>query len=75
MVRTIPFRRPLDVGHLTEIEVKFQKRLKKRFPDFADIQILTPHAMIHGIVTSPFLTPDQAAEILGMRQLCTAPRK
>lgn len=45
-----------------KIEVKFQKKLQELLPDFTHNEIITVHALIHGLVTSPFLTPQQAKE-------------
>lgn len=45
------------------VEKKFQKRLQGIFPTLSKLEILARHAVMHGLVTSPFLTPDQAAEI------------
>lgn len=42
------------------VETMFQKKLKKIFPDFSQKQVLQAHACIHGLVTSPFLTAEQA---------------
>jgi hypothetical protein len=47
------------------IEKKFQRKLKKLFPQFDDTQILAAHTCIHGLVTAPFLTPEQASKICG----------
>lgn len=44
-----------------QIEKKFQKKLKKIFPELSEQEILTAHACIHGLVTSPFLSPEEAA--------------
>lgn len=44
-----------------QVEKKFQKKLKKIFPKLDEREILTAHACIHGLVTSPFLTPEEAA--------------
>lgn len=45
------------------IEKKFQKQLKKSFPALSEIEIIGIHAMIHGLVTAPFLTPEQASQL------------
>jgi len=50
-------------AHLIEIELKFQQKLRKIYPELTDFQILSRHAVIHGLVTSPFLSPEQAAQI------------
>jgi len=47
-----------------QIEKKFQARLKKAFPHLTELQVISLHASIHGIVTAPFLDPEQAQEIL-----------
>ncbi len=45
------------------IENKFQLKLSKRFPEMSKLQILSLHSLIHGLVTAPFLTGDEAASI------------
>lgn len=45
-----------------KIEAKFQKKLQSLLPGFTQSEIITIHALIHGLVTSPFLTPQQAKE-------------
>lgn len=43
-----------------QIERRFQKKLKSIFPHYSESEILLAHACIHGAVTSPFLSGDQA---------------
>ncbi len=43
------------------IEKKFQQLLKEIFPVLKTDEVVAIHAMIHGLVTAPFLTPTQAA--------------
>ncbi len=43
-----------------KIEERFQKRLRRLFPDKAAEDIVVLHAVIHGLVTAPFLTASQA---------------
>jgi AcrR family transcriptional regulator len=49
-----------------ETENKFQKKLKKIFPHLSEKEVLTAHICIHGLVTAPFLNPDQAASACEM---------
>ncbi len=49
--------------YFIDVEIKFQKKLKKIFPHLTTDQLRAHHAIIHGLVTAPFLDPDQAAEI------------
>ncbi len=46
-----------------EVEKRYQRRLKRMFPSLSDHEILIRHTVLHGLVTAPFLSPDQAAEI------------
>jgi hypothetical protein len=57
-----------------EIEKRFQQRLKTLHPDLSDMQILGVHATIHGLVTAPFLTSQQAEDIYRdyVHRLCSA---
>lgn len=41
-------------------EKKFQKKLKNIFPNLNSSELMTAHACIHGLVTSPFLSPQEA---------------
>lgn len=43
------------------IENRFQQLLKEIFPVLKTDEIFAIHALIHGLVTAPFLTPTQAA--------------
>jgi len=45
-----------------EIEQKFQKKLSKFYPNLSQKEIVLAHAFIHGLVTSPFLSPEEAAD-------------
>lgn len=45
------------------IEKMFQLRIKSMCPDLTDVQVLGLHAFIHGLVTAPFLTPQQANDL------------
>lgn len=44
------------------IEAKFQKKLKILFPNIRDEKIPILHGFIHGMITAPFLSPDQAIQ-------------
>lgn len=46
------------------IERKFQHRLKSDFPHLTETQVLGLHAVIHGLVTAPFLTSQEVDNIL-----------
>jgi hypothetical protein len=46
-----------------KIENQFQNKLKNQNPKLDHKQALSLHALIHGVVTAPFLTPEQAADI------------
>ncbi len=50
----------------TEIEARFQKKLRAGFPNATPDEILGYHALIHGLVTAPFLTAEQSAMICGI---------
>lgn len=43
-----------------KIEDRFRKKLKKRFPHFTQTEILALHALIHGLVTAPFLDAEES---------------
>lgn len=45
------------------VEKKFQRQLKKDFPGLTAVQILSLHTVIHGLVTAPFLNPEQSAKV------------
>lgn len=45
------------------IEARFRKKLHKYFPHFDEDQIQVAHTCIHGLVTSPFLTPTQTIQV------------
>lgn len=45
------------------VEAKFQQDLKKTFPKLSDLQIQGTHAWLFGLVTAPFLNPEQSAQI------------
>lgn len=45
------------------IEDRFRKNLKKRFPHLKSVEVLALHALIHGLVTAPFLDADDSIEI------------
>lgn len=50
-------------NHFLRVEAKFRAKLQEIRPHLSDEQALTAHACIHGLVTSPFLSPKQAGEI------------
>lgn len=52
-----------------EVEKKFRKKLNEESPTLKEKEVLALHALIHGVVTSPFLTPDQASDIFQLFQL------
>jgi AcrR family transcriptional regulator len=52
---------------LHRAEVRFQRKLAKLYPALDSEQVLTVHAFLHGLVTSPFLSAEQAAR--GAQQL------
>ena len=56
-----------------EIETQFQARLKVLFPNFNDKQIILVHAVLHGLVTAPFIDPQQAR--ITVAELSSAFRK
>ena len=45
------------------IENKFRRDLRKLFSKCTDSQILLLHTCIHGLVTAPFLTPEQSLQV------------
>lgn len=45
------------------IEQKFQRKLKKLFPNLTDLQITSLHVVIHGLTTAPFLSAEEASRI------------
>jgi len=59
---------------LIRVEKKFQSKLKKSFPHLDENSISALHAFIHGIVTAPFYTPEDArrAVLILSSQLCRA---
>mgnify|MGYP000210946685 CR=1 FL=1 len=46
-----------------DAEARYRRRLKKIFPKLSDHEILTRHAVMHGLVTAPFLSPEEAMQI------------
>ncbi|MFL5815811.1 MAG: hypothetical protein ACJ763_19740 [Bdellovibrionia bacterium] len=59
-----------------QIEKRFQQQIKDQHPTLTEIQILGVHATIHGLVTAPFLTSQQAEAIYKetVRRLCNQPQ-
>lgn len=50
-------------GTFAKVEKRFLTRLKKLFPDVSETDLIARHAVMHGLITAPFLSADQAAEI------------
>jgi hypothetical protein len=47
-------------GEFVKAERRYQKTLSKRFPEMSPEKITMMHAFFHGVVTAPFITPDEA---------------
>jgi len=49
-----------DSQELIAAEAKFQRKLKNLYPKLTDFHVLMIHGFLHGLVTGPFLSGEQA---------------
>lgn len=56
-----PYRAPL-----IKMEKRYQNKVRKAFPRMSQGQVLSFHAMLHGLITAPFLDEEAFEEAAGV---------